>query len=57
MPGEGNTEADRHYREATKAFVDAGKLRPAADAAAPESAEVAKGLLDVEQAGLSQARK
>lgn len=57
VQGEGNTEADRHYRDAAKAFVDAGKVQPAAEAAAPESAEVAQALLDAERAGLSHARK
>ncbi len=57
VQGEGNTEADRHYRDATKAFVDAGKVQPAAEAAAPESAEVAQALRDAEQAGLSHAKK
>ena len=57
VKGEGNAEADRHYRDAAKAFVDAGKVQPAADAAAPESAEVAKALQDAEQVGLSHAKK
>ena len=57
VQGEGNTEADRHYRDATQAFVDAGKVQPAADAAAPESAEVARELLEAERAGLAHAKK
>ena len=56
VQGEGDIEADRHYREATQAFVDAGKVQPAADAAAPASAEEAQALKDAEQAGLSKAR-
>lgn len=57
VQGEGNIEADRHYREATQAFVDAGKVQPAADAAAPESSEEAKALEAAEQAGRAHARK
>ena len=29
-PGEGNRAADRRYREATKQFIDEGKVEPAA---------------------------
>jgi hypothetical protein len=29
-PGEGNHEADRRYRDATKRFIDEGKVEPAA---------------------------
>ena len=29
-PGEGNREADRRYREATRKFVDSGAVEPAA---------------------------
>jgi len=32
-PGEGNRAADRRYRDATKRFIDEGKVEPAADEA------------------------
>jgi hypothetical protein len=35
--GEGNKEADRHYREKTKEFVDSGRVEEAARRAKPQS--------------------
>jgi len=42
LQGEGNYVAGRHYNDATKQFVDEGKVEQAAAAARPESPEEAR---------------
>ena len=57
MQGEGNYEAARRYDEAQKKFVDSGKVKEAAEDAAPESAEEARKMEQAEQAGKSRAKE
>jgi hypothetical protein len=56
-PGEGNGEADRQYREATKRFIDSGKVGPAADEArrALDDERERKELEEAERIGKSRA--
>jgi hypothetical protein len=56
LQGEGNYEAARRYDEAQKKFVDSGKVKEAAEKAAPESAEQARDMTQAEQAGKSHAK-
>jgi len=53
--GEGNYEASRTYNEATKKFVESGRVEAAAQAAAPRSEAEARELLDAERAGREHA--
>jgi len=55
--GEGNYEATRRYNEATRRFVESGRVERAARAAAPETPAVAADLARAEQAALLRARK
>ena len=54
--GEGNYEATRQYNEATKKFIDAGKVQQAARDAAPRNAEEATEMKQAEQAALLRAK-
>lgn len=54
--GEGNYEASRQYNEATKRFVESGKVDQAARDAAPHSAAEAQEMRDAEQAALLRAK-
>ena len=56
MQGEGNYVAGRHYNEATKQFVDQGKVDGAAAAARPDSAEEAREMERAEEEGQSHAK-
>ena len=55
--GEGNKEADRHYREKTRDFVESGRVDDAARRSAPTSAEEAEELRRAEEEGRSRARE
>ena len=46
LQGEGNYTAARRHRESVEAFIDAGKVAPAADKAAPANAAEAQALKD-----------
>ncbi len=54
-PGEGNHDADRRYRDATKRFVDSGAVEPAAKEArrAVDNPKERKDLEDAEKIGKS----
>lgn len=53
--GEGNYEATRQYNEATKKFVQSGRVEQAARDAAPRSAKEAAEMKAAEQAALLHA--
>jgi hypothetical protein len=55
--GEGNKEADRHYREKTRDFVESGRVDDAARKARPESSQEADDLRRAEEEGRSRARE
>ena len=54
--GEGNYEASRQYNEATKKFVESGRVDEAARAAAPKSPQEAADMKQAEQAALLRAK-
>ena len=54
--GEGNYKASREYNDATKKFVESGKVDEAAQKAKPKSAEEARQLEQAEEAGKSHAK-
>ena len=54
--GEGNYDATRQYNEATKKFIEAGKVDKAARDAAPRNAEEAADMKQAEQAALLRAK-
>ena len=56
MQGEGNYTAARRHRESVEAFIDAGKVAPAADKAAPANAAEAQALKDAEAQGRKHAK-
>jgi hypothetical protein len=55
--GEGNKEADRHYREKTRDFVESGRVDEAARRSAPTSADEAEELRRAEEEGRSHAKE
>lgn len=55
--GEGNREADRHYREATRDFVESGRVEDAARRAKPESSDEADELRRADEAGRARAKE
>ena len=57
LQGEGNYVAGRHYNDATKQFVDEGKVEQAAAAARPESPEEARRMERAEEEGKSHAKE
>lgn len=54
--GEGNYKASREYNEATKKFVESGKVDDAAQKAKPRNEQEARELREAEQAGKSHAK-
>ena len=54
--GEGNYKASRQYDEATKRFVDSGRVEDAARRANPETPEEAKEMSEAEQEGKRRAK-
>jgi hypothetical protein len=54
--GEGNYEATRQYNEATKKFIESGKVEQAARDAAPRDASEAAQMKQAEQAALLRAK-
>ena len=54
--GEGNYEASRKYDEATKRFVESGRVEKAARDAAPRTAAEAAEMKTAEQAALLRAK-
>ena len=55
--GEGNYEASRQYNEATKKFVESGRVEEAAREAAPKSTREAAEMKQAEQAALLRAKE
>jgi hypothetical protein len=55
--GEGNYEASRQYNEATKRFVESGKVDEAAQKAKPGNAAEARDLENAEAKGKSRAKE
>ena len=54
--GEGNYEATRQYNEATKKFIEAGKVDKAARDASPRNEQEAGEMKQAEQAALLRAK-
>jgi hypothetical protein len=54
--GEGNYAASKQYNEATKKFVQSGKVDDAAKSAAPRSRDDAQQMERAEQAGKSRSK-
>ena len=52
--GEGDREADRHYRESTRDFVESGKVDEATEKAREQDPEEAR---EAEKAGRERARE
>ena len=55
--GEGNYKASRQYNEATKKFVDSGRVEDAARQAEPDSASEALQMANAEAEGRSRAKE
>ncbi|MFO1304015.1 MAG: hypothetical protein U1F54_09810 [Burkholderiales bacterium] len=55
--GEGNYAASRQYNEATKRFVESGRVEQAAREAAPHDAREAAEMKQAEQAALLRAKE
>ena len=56
LQGEGDYDAARRHRESVEAFVAAGRVEPAARAAAPDSAQEAQDLKEAEAEGRAHAK-
>ena len=56
LQGEGNYEAGRRYDKAARKFAKSGKVKGAAQAARPDSAEEAAELERAEQEGKSHSK-
>jgi hypothetical protein len=54
--GEGNYKASKEYNDATKKFVESGKVDDAAAKAKPKDPQEAREMQDAEQAGKSHAK-
>jgi len=54
--GEGNYEASRQYDEATKKFVESGRVEQAARDAEPKTAREAAEMKQAEEEGLKRAK-
>ena len=54
--GEGNYKASREYNEATKKFVESGKVDEAARKARPQNQQEAREMEQAEQAGKAHAK-
>lgn len=52
--GEGDREADRHYRERTRKFVESGKVEEAAEKAGEQDPEEAR---EAEEKGRARAKE
>jgi hypothetical protein len=54
--GEGNYKASKEYNDATKKFVESGKVEDAARDAEPRSPQEAREMTDAEKAGKAHAK-
>jgi hypothetical protein len=57
LQGEGNITAARRHRQAAQDFIEAGRVQPAADRAAPADAAEAQELRDAEAEGRAHAKR
>jgi hypothetical protein len=57
IQGEGNYDASRQYNDATKKFVESGKVDEAARKAAPRTSAEAAEMLAAEQLAKSRAKR
>ena len=55
--GEGNREADRHYRERTREFVESGRVEEAAERARNQTPEEAREDEKAEEEGRRRAKE
>jgi hypothetical protein len=55
--GEGNYKASKDYNDATKKFVESGKVDAAAEKAKPKDQQEARELEDAEKAGKDHAKR
>ena len=55
--GEGNYKASKDYNDATKKFVESGKVDEAAEKAKPKNQQEAREMQDAERAGKSHAKE
>ena len=56
VEGEGSYSGAKDYDERTKKFVDSGKVRDAAQRAAPKSGDEARAMQDAERTGKQRAK-
>ena len=56
LQGEGNYEAARRYDESQKRFVQSGRVKKAAQDAAPKSTQEAEDLKRAEETGKSRSK-
>ena len=56
VQGEGDIEADRHYREATEKFVKSGKVANAVTKSEPQTSEEADEMKQAERLGESKSK-
>ena len=56
IQGEGDYKSARRYDRETQAFVEAGKVEPAAQAAEPTSAAERDEMLEAEKRGLARSK-
>ena len=54
--GEGNYKASKEYNDATKKFVESGKVDAAAEKAKPKNPQEAREMEEAEKAGKSHAK-
>ncbi len=56
LQGEGNYTAAQEYDEATREFIKAGKVKGAAENAAPKNAQEEREMLEAEEKGRAHAK-
>lgn len=56
VQGEGDIEADRHYRDSTERFVKSGKVPEAIQKSVPQTESEAEQLKQAERVGLSKSK-
>ena len=56
VQGEGDIEADRHYRDSTEKFVKSGKVPEAIKKSVPQTSKEADELKQAESIGLSKSK-
>jgi hypothetical protein len=55
--GEGNYKASKDYNDATKKFVESGKVEGAAEKAKPKDQQEAREMQDAEKTGKDHAKR